>query len=107
NGDVSMKLGGKAPGSGDCNTSISGIEDSSDYKAFRSACDAVKYQKVGWVVTGVMSVAVVGSFVMAFIRDRSSSSEYQASGVHKKRREFAVTPIVSPDGGGATLQIDW
>jgi hypothetical protein len=78
-----------------------------DVKLYKDACSAYSNQKTGWIVTGVMSVAVVGSFVMAFVLDRHSTETQSASRSHKKRREFAVTPIVSPDGGGATLRIDW
>jgi len=110
NGDVAMtlgKTGNEKPGSGDCGDSRLNGKSMGDYAKFKSACDAFSRQKIGWVVTGAMSVAVVGSFIMAFVRDRSSPTEVQATGAHKKRREFAITPIVSPDGGGATLQIDW
>ena len=76
---------------------------------FKSACDAVKLQKIGWAATSVVGVAVIGSFIMAFIRDSggSSSETNTASRGHHKRRELAITPVVSPDGGGATLRFDW
>ena len=81
----------------------------SDNTHFKAACDAFKLQKIGWVATGVVGAAVVGTFIMAFIRDdgTSAGTEAKASGGHRKRRELAITPIVSPDGGGATLRFDW
>jgi len=76
---------------------------------FKAACDAYKLQKIGWAATSVVGVAVIGSFIMAFVRDSGSSATEPktASGGHRKRRELAITPIVSPDGGGATLRFDW
>jgi len=78
--------------------------------AFKNACDAYKLQKIGWAATSVVGVAVIGSFIMAFVRDTgggSSTETKSASAGHRKRRELAITPIVSPDGGGATLRFDW
>jgi hypothetical protein len=59
-------------------------------------------------VVGVASAAVIGSFYMAYVRDSGSSESTKTAGAgHRKRRELAVTPIVTPDGGGATLRFDW
>jgi hypothetical protein len=76
---------------------------------FDKACSNYKLQVVGWAGISVFGVAMVGSFVMAYIRDSDSSDSKPAvaSSGHRKRRELAVTPIVSPDGGGATLRFDW
>jgi PEGA domain len=72
-----------------------------------SACDHFRNQKIGWVVSSVVGVAVVGSFYMAFIRDRDHTESRSANGGHRKRRELAITPVLSPDGGGATVRFDW
>jgi hypothetical protein len=74
---------------------------------FQDACSNHKLEIVGAVVAGVFAVAALGTGYLAFIRERDHTESRTASGGHKKRREFAVTPIVSPDGGGATLRIDW
>ncbi len=71
------------------------------------ACHHNDLNKVGWVVSSVLGAATIGAFYMAFIRDRGHSETRTASGSHRKRREFAITPIVTPDGGGATLRFDW
>ncbi|MBC7978240.1 MAG: PEGA domain-containing protein [Myxococcales bacterium] len=78
-----------------------------DGKNFKKACDWYKYQKVGWVVTGVAGAAMIGSFVMAYLRDGDHTESKNALIGRKKRRELAITPIVTPDGGGATLRFDW
>jgi hypothetical protein len=46
-------------------------------------------------------------FKCAAFRERDHGEAATASAGHKKRRELAITPIVTPDGGGATLRIDW
>ncbi len=78
-----------------------------DVQAYKDACSNYSLQRVGWVVSSVVGVAVVGSFIMAFFRERDHGEAITASAGHKKRRELAITPIVTPDGGGATLRIDW
>jgi hypothetical protein len=77
-----------------------------DLKHFTDACNNVKYQKVGWVVTGVLGAATIGSFIMAYLRDSSPSEKVTDRG-HRKHRQLVVTPIATPDGGGATLRFDW
>ena len=71
-----------------------------------SACNWYTAHVVGWVVSGVLGAAVVGSFVMAYVRD-SGEADTKTAGGHHKRREVAITPIITPEGGGATLRFDW
>ena len=75
--------------------------------SFKKACDWHKYQVVGWAVTGVAGAAMIGSFVMAYLRDGNHTEPKSALRGHKKRRELAITPVVTPEGGGATLRFDW
>ncbi|NVB77312.1 MAG: PEGA domain-containing protein [Kofleriaceae bacterium] len=66
---------------------------------------------LGRVGAGIAVVS--GGFAMfaiykGFIAKSSSSSKEHASRGQRVRRErFVLTPIVSPQGGGATLRIDW
>jgi len=73
----------------------------------QKACDDYKWQKIGWGVSIAVGAAVVGSFYMAFIRNSDHAESRTASGGHRKRRELAITPVVTPEGGGATLRFDW
>jgi hypothetical protein len=50
---------------------------------------------------------MLGSFFMAFVHDSSGTETRAAASGRRKRRELAITPVVSPDGGGATLRFDW
>ncbi len=74
--------------------------------AFDSACRYSRYEKYGWVATSVFGVVLAGSLVMAFIKS-DTPTERQAVGPRRKKRDLAITPIVTPDGGGATLRFDW
>jgi hypothetical protein len=67
--------------------------------AFDKACSRYSLHK--WTVVGaaVLGVAAAGTGYMAFVRG-GSSTEKPAAGV-------AVTPIVGPDGGGASLRVTW
>ncbi|HEX7837853.1 MAG TPA: PEGA domain-containing protein [Kofleriaceae bacterium] len=95
-------------GSKQYDESSCGTGDEANNPALQSACSHYSKRTIGWVVTGVVGAAVVGSFVMAYLRDGGSESETKAAlGGHRKRRELVVTPIVTPQGGGATLQFDW
>ena len=90
----------------DCNPFPNAVMDP-DRGHLKSACDWHDRQLIGWVVTGVVGAAAVGAFYMAFIRDRDHTETRTAGGSHRKRRELAITPVITPDGGGATLRFDW
>jgi PEGA domain-containing protein len=81
--------------------------DADDVKAFNAACSNFKYVKIGWVVTGVLGAATIGSFIMAYLRDSSPQTEKVTDRGHRKHRQLVVTPIATPQGGGATLRFDW
>jgi hypothetical protein len=70
------------------------------------ACDHHRRHVIGVVASSVLGAAAIGSFVMAYVRDGGRSETATARG-KRKRREFAVTPVVTPGGGGATLRFDW
>jgi hypothetical protein len=84
----------------DCNNAMISSE-------LKRACDHNEKNRIGFVVSSVLGAAVVGSFFMAFVRHSGDSESKSVSGRHRKRREIAITPIVTPDGGGATLRLDW
>jgi len=90
-------------GDGDCNDQVLRRDD--DH--FDNACKAYRLQTIGWVVTGVAGAAMIGSFVMAYLRDDRHTEVKGSLTGHRKRRELAITPIVTPEGGGATLRFDW
>jgi hypothetical protein len=82
--------------------------NAADVAHLDSACSWHQRQIIGIVVTSVLGAAVIGSFYMAYVRDSGSSETARTAGRgHHKRRELAVTPVVTPDGGGATLRFDW
>ncbi len=102
----------KQVGNSQCNTQdvtnfASSHPGDPDVKHFNDACNNYKYQKVGWVVTGVIGAAAIGSFIMAYLRDGSPSETKVTDRGHRKHRQLVVTPVATPDGGGATLRFDW
>ncbi len=64
---------------------------------------------VGGVTAGVAGAFAIVALYKGFIaKDGGGSSGEHVSNGHRVRRDrFVVTPIVSPDGGGATLRFDW
>lgn len=69
-----------------------------------------RWALVTYGMAGVVGVAtvftVIGTWKGYF--SKSGEQEQQAGVVGKrKRRELTVTPVISPDGGGATLRFDW
>jgi len=66
---------------------------------YHSACNHYKLELVGWGGITLVGLTMIGSFVMAFIKD-DDAVETKSPGVaragHRKRRELAVTPVVTP-----------
>jgi hypothetical protein len=59
-------------------------------------------------VTGIAAAVVGGITVYAFYKSSSRKERPVAGGRSTKaRRELTVTPVVSAQGGGATLRFDW
>lgn len=62
------------------------------------------------IAAGVVGLVVLGTGYMAFFRGSSERPTPPATTVGRRKRKdtrFSVTPILSPEGGGATVQIDW
>ena len=97
----------KAVSAAPANTTDANCDDPMQSAGLKNACDHNQKNKIGFVVSSVLGAAVVGSFFMAFIRHGDSSETRSVSTGRRKRRELAITPIVTPDGGGATLRVDW
>jgi hypothetical protein len=75
---------------------------------FDDACKFSRWEKYGWIATGVVGVALAGSVVMMVIKNHDDAAERRTQvGTRRKKRDLAITPVVTPDGGGATLRFDW
>lgn len=77
--------------------------------AYVKGCNAAKNTSYAGIGIGVgAAVAILGAY-MGFIRgEEATESSTQTSSTKRPRKQrFAVTPIVSPDGGGATFRIDF
>ena len=74
------------------------------------ACAKRNLTKWGIIGVSVGGVAMAFTGYMAFMR---SGGESQPVGMStagrrvKKKKQLAITPILSPNGGGATFRLDW
>ncbi|MBA3818546.1 MAG: hypothetical protein H0X17_06605 [Deltaproteobacteria bacterium] len=78
-----------------------------DQKKFADACSA--YKRTQWAVPTTIGLAAVGIGALVYVLVSKDDSEVPAAmaGRRVKQRQFAVSPVVSPEGAGATLQFDW
>jgi hypothetical protein len=77
-------------------------KDASDKKGDRAALHT--YIGGGVAAAG----AIVAGFSVYKLMSKNSSSEHAERGKRvRKDRTFIVTPVVAPNGGGATLRFDW
>jgi hypothetical protein len=75
-------------------------------QAFDEACKANKRRVIFGTVGAATGVLAVGALVFAYRSEGKSMEKPTAMG-KRKRRELTVTPVISPEGGGATVRFDW
>lgn len=74
-------------------------------------CSSGGTDKTMTYVFGITSVVALGVTAIALVKTVTShggsSSEHAERGHRVRKPEIVVTPVVSPTGGGATLQFSW
>jgi hypothetical protein len=77
----------------------------------QSACNDAPSNRTWTYVTGVGTVALLGITVFSAVKAVSngdSNPDEHASAGHRHHHEpFAITPVVSPTGAGATFRMEW
>ncbi|MFN0246772.1 MAG: PEGA domain-containing protein [Kofleriaceae bacterium] len=77
--------------------------------AFKSGCNGYK---ASWVAGSVTVAAGLGFLITGYFAIRSGETEPPAPATTRRRAKkrtnnVSITPLVSPDGGGATFRLDW
>ncbi len=67
-----------------------------------------KYSRNSYI-TGIAAAALGGIALVAYYKGFISKKETNTNAGRstRKKKQFAVTPILAPDGGGATFRLDW
>lgn len=104
------RIGNDECGKGGTFSNINGGTNAADVNTkFKNACTWYD-RKTTLMVAGVGLAAVgVGGLVWYyFSKDKTEERPAGVTGRRvSKKKQFAVTPVMSPDGAGATLQFDW
>ncbi len=73
---------------------------------FDKACSG--YKRTRWLVPTTIALGLVGTAALVYVLVSRDNSDERISGRQKKKnRNLIVTPVVTPDGTGATLRFDW
>ncbi len=66
-----------------------------------------KFNKIaGYTAAAVGGIALFAIY-KGFIAKKESPTQTTTGRSTRKKKQFAVTPIISPEGGGATFRLDW
>ncbi len=75
-------------------------------RALDEACKANKRRFIAGAVGIASGVLAAGALYFAYRSEGRTMEKSTAMG-KRKRRELTVTPVISPEGGGATVRFDW
>ena len=75
---------------------------------FDTACGANSTRKIAYIVGGVSVGVAVAALILAYRGGDDAERHPPGTAARKSKKPLiAVTPILSPDGGGATVRIDF
>jgi hypothetical protein len=98
--------GGTELDSRDCSKTADA--DSMHREEFKDACRARTYTKIAAPITIAAGLVGAGALIYLLLKDDKASEQRPAgAGRRTARRSLAVTPVVTPDGAGATVRFDW
>ncbi len=66
-----------------------------------------KYSKISGIAAAALGGFALFAYYEGFIAKRNGESDKTVGRSTRKKKQFAVTPILSPDGAGATVRLDW
>ena len=79
-------------------------EDASHMPDYHGDDPGATFSRIGMVGVGVGGTVAMVALYKGFIAGRDSSTRVAS---RKHPRTLVVTPVISADGGGATLRLDW
>lgn len=87
-----------------------GANNASDLNSkFDTACSAK--DRMTWLVPTTIGLAAIGAGALIYVMVSKDDAEQRPAGAtvgrRVKKKNFIVTPVVTPDGTGATLRFDW
>ena len=102
---VAGMMGAQKWTQGNCDQKGTLDPNAGNNKKFIDACDGYSKTWIGGVMMGGGAVlAAAGVFMFTRSSDESST---QVSGRRHHHEPFAITPVVSPTGAGATFRMEW
>jgi hypothetical protein len=76
-------------------------------KGYRDACTGKTETWIGGIMIGAGAVIAIGGYLMASRSTHEEDPAQVSSGRRKHHEPFAITPVISPTGGGATFRVEW
>jgi hypothetical protein len=95
-------MGNVSVGAGDCDGDFA---DGKENTRFHKACDA--YKRTKWLIPTTIGFGVIGAGALVYLMVSKDAEERPTTAGRQRKKNFIVTPVVTPDGTGATLRFDW
>jgi len=105
-GSVAM-FNGHPPGSDECGHSDIRKAMGPDNAKFDKACSGYSITKIAIPMTIGFGLVAVGGIVGYMVTHKNNDEHPTTAGRRTHKPSFAVIPVMSPDGGGATFRMEW
>ncbi len=74
---------------------------------FKKSCDGHSLTNIGIPLTIGFGVVSAIGFVVLYMKSGDEEKPVSVAGRRKHHEPFAITPVVSPSGAGATFRMEW
>jgi|GEM_PF-1470923 len=86
---------------------VAGVSGNTANTTFKSSCAGNSLTKLGIPLTVGFGVISAIGFVVLYMKNGDEEKPVSVAGRRKHHEPFAVTPVLSPSGAGATFRMEW
>jgi len=86
---------------------VASVSGNTANTTFKNSCDGNSLTKIGIPLTVGFGVISAIGFVVLYMKNGEEEKPVSVAGRRKHHEPFAITPVLSPTGAGATFRMEW